>query len=99
MNTATAAKTAAKKVKKSRGTATQKAASTKKPTTHDVYGFLKGSATSKAIALLATGKHTMAEAKAKYGSTFYNALNKVTTKGFKVKHNDDNTFAIVKKAK
>lgn len=79
--------------KASRSTATQKKEK-KAPANLDAFGFREGSNTSEAIKFLATGKHTMAEAKEKFQTTFYSSFSKMKAAGHKVESNEDGTFKI-----
>jgi type IV secretory pathway VirB10-like protein len=95
--TATAKKRAAKSVAATKKTAVKAGKAKAAPANLDAFGFREGSNTSKAVAFLAGGKHTMAEAKEKFGGTFYSALKKVKESGGKVVANDDSTFTITAK--
>lgn len=69
------------------------------PANLDIYGFREGTARSQAMAMLATGKHTMADVKVKIGDTFYGALKQVAKAGFKVSKADDGKITITAKKK
>ena len=58
------------------------------------YGIKEGTTASQAIEMLATGKHTMADLKKKFGATFYDPLKKAVKAGFKVERKEDGTYSI-----
>ena len=71
-----------------------KKAAAKPAPSKDIFGFVSGSKTSGAIAMLATGKHTMKQVKEKLGSTFYNALKAAQKRGCVVEKIEGGTYRI-----
>uniref|UniRef100_A0A6M3IKS8 Uncharacterized protein n=1 Tax=viral metagenome TaxID=1070528 RepID=A0A6M3IKS8_9ZZZZ len=60
------------------------------------YGVVSGSKTAMALEMLSGGTHSMADVKAEFGATFYEALKKVQSLGFKVVKDESGKYSITK---
>ena len=62
----------------------------------DDFGFRLASKTHEAVKMLETGKHTMADVKKKFSSTFYGALKQLGKRGHFIERRKDGTYCVKK---